>query len=463
MEYLTSIKEESNILKFRKRKQLNIGIIIFGIIFVYLIATVIMYITAPKITVYEVRQGSILKDNMYTGLVLRDEFVVNAEESGYLNYYAQDSSKAKVGSKVYILSDQPLQFESTATEDVVITKDFESSITTEIQKFHKSFQQEMFYEAYSLKNEIERQIGNLSADSKNEQINLLVNQSSAGIRIFNTSDDGIIGFTVDGMEVLTEETASLSDLDKTNYVKTQHTNNTMIQKGSPVYKVITDDKWSIMVELSEETAELLKEKQYVKINILKDNQLMWASFRMEEIEGRFVAYLSFQDSMIRYVNDRYLEFELILEDETGLKIPKSAETTKDFYVIPKQYITQGGNSSRDGILVRAQNDQGESIIEFRDVTIYYEENEFVYLDTNEFVSGTTVLLPDSNDTYILSGTKTLQGVYCINKGYAVFKQIHILCESDSYYIVEEGNAYGLSNYDHIALDSTGIKENDVVF
>ena len=28
--------------------------------------------------------------------------------------------------------------------------------------------------------------------------------------------------------------------------------------------------------------------------------------------------------MIRYVNDRYLDIELILEDETGLKIPKSA-------------------------------------------------------------------------------------------------------------------------------------------
>ena len=45
----------------------------------------------------------------------------------------------------------------------------------------------------------------------------------------------------------------------------------------------------------------------------------------------------------------------------------------------------------------------------------------------------------------------------------MFKQITILCESDTYYIVEEGNSYGLSNYDHIALDSSNIQENDVVF
>ena len=88
-------EKESNILEFKKKKQLNIGIIIFGIIFIYLIATIIMYITAPHITVYEVRQGSILKDNAYTGLAIRDEIVVEATESGYINYFAQDNSKVK--------------------------------------------------------------------------------------------------------------------------------------------------------------------------------------------------------------------------------------------------------------------------------------------------------------------------------------------------------------------------------
>ena len=67
------------------------------------------------------------------------------------------------------------------------------------------------------------------------------------------------------------------------------------------------------------------------------------------------------------------------------------------------------------------------------------------------------------ETYELKDTRSLKGVYCINKGYAVFKQIQILCESDEYYIIEEGNSFGLSNYDHIALDSSNIKENDVVF
>ena len=460
---MKSIKEESNILKFRKRRQLNIGIVIFGIIFIYLIATVIMYITAPRITVYEVRQGSILKDNAYTGLVLREEFVVNADESGYINYYAQDTSKVRVGSKVYILSEQPMNLDAVAVENLELSKETERAITLEVQKFNKNFKQEVFDDTYALKREVERKLSNLSIDSKADQINQLVNQSASGVRVFQTSDDGIVGFTMDGMESLTEDTVTVAHLDRTNYRKTEYTSNSMVQKGNPVFKIITSDEWSMVLELSDETAELLAEKKYVKVNLTKDNQFMWANIRLEEKEGHKLAYLSFQDSMVRYANERYLDIELILEDETGLKIPKTAETTKEFYVIPKTYITQGGNSSKDGILVQSTNEQGSKITEFRNVTIYFEEDEFVYLDPSEFEDGTVILLPDSNDTYTMSAKKTLNGVYCINKGYAVFKQIHILCESDSYYIVEEGNAYGLSNYDHIALDSTGIKENDVVF
>ena len=460
---MKSIKEESNILKFRKRRQLNIGIVIFGIIFIYLIATVIMYITAPRITVYEVRQGSILKDNAYTGLVLREEFVVNADESGYINYYAQDTSKVRVGSKVYILSEQPMNLDAVAVENLELSKETERAITLEVQKFNKNFKQEVFDDTYALKREVERKLSNLSIDSKADQINQLVNQSASGVRVFQTSDDGIVGFTMDGMESLTEDTVTVAHLDRTNYRKTEYTSNSMVQKGNPVFKIITSDEWSMVLELSDETAELLAEKKYVKVNLTKDNQFMWANIRLEEKEGHKLAYLSFQDSMVRYANERYLDIELILEDETGLKIPKTAETTKEFYVIPKTYITQGGNSSKDGILVQSTNEQGSKITEFRNVTIYFEEDEFVYLDPSEFEDGTVILLPDSNDTYTMSAKKTLNGVYCINKGYAVFKQIHILCESDSYYIVEEGNAYGLSNYDHIALDSTRIKENDVVF
>ena len=97
------------------------------------------------------------------------------------------------------------------------------------------------------------------------------------------------------------------------------------------------------------------------------------------------------------------------------------------------------------------------------VNVYYEDDEVAYLDPNVFGKNDVLVKPDSNETYPLKEKKQLRGVYNVNKGYAVFKQIQVLCESDEYYIVEEGSSFGLSNYDHIALDGSSVKENDVVF
>ena len=53
-------------------------------------------------------------------------------------------------------------------------------------------------------------------------------------------------------------------------------------------------------------------------------------------------------------------------------------------------------------------------------------------------------------------------VYNINKGYAVFKQIDILYQNEEYSILKKGTDYGISLYDHIALEGDSIEENDLV-
>ena len=75
-------KNLTNIQTYRKRPYLNIGNAIFGIIFIYLIVTVFTYITNKHVSVYEVREGSILKDRAYTGLAIREETVVSCTGKG---------------------------------------------------------------------------------------------------------------------------------------------------------------------------------------------------------------------------------------------------------------------------------------------------------------------------------------------------------------------------------------------
>ena len=271
--------QESNILKFRKRRHMNIGIIIFGIIFIYLIATIVMYLTAPHVTVYEVRQGSILKDTAYTGLAIRDEIVVQADADGYLNYYVPDGSKVKNGSKVYTLSNQELSFaEDTAENEISLTSEEQRSIMLKIQQFQHDYQDTNFSDTYRIKEELGDSLRSLCNQSKSDQLEaFLAQEGQMGISVYKAARDGIVVYATDGMENLTVETATLADLDKSGYQKTEYANNAQIRSGEAVYKIVTSDTWTLMLELTEETAGVLQDKKYVKVNFTKDDQMVSAT------------------------------------------------------------------------------------------------------------------------------------------------------------------------------------------
>ena len=78
-------------------------------------------------------------------------------------------------------------------------------------------------------------------------------------------------------------------------------------------------------------------------------------------------------------------------------------------------------------------------------------------------AGDVIAKTDSTKTYTIGNdVDKLTGVYNINKGYAVFKQINILTKNEDYAIIETKTTYGISLYDHIALDGSKVKENQLV-
>ena len=165
--------------------------------------------------------------------------------------------------------------------------------------------------------------------------------------------------------------------------------------------------------------------------------------------------------MVRYANDRFIDVELVMSEKTGLKIPQSAITSKEFFTIPKEYFTVGGDSSTPGLMIKHTVD-GENTVKLVNPTLYYETEDYYYVDSEDVSEGDIVLMSDSQSTYQIGTDKgSLIGVYNINKGYAVFKQINIIYENEEYAIVETKTSYGISLYDHIALDASEIKENQL--
>lgn len=101
-----------------------------------------------------------------------------------------------------------------------------------------------------------------------------------------------------------------------------------------------------------------------------------------------------------------MELKLLLTDTTGLKIPNSAITTKEFLIVPKDYVTKGGDSDRDGLLMERTLKDGATVTEFVPATLFYATEKYYYIDSGEIQQGDVAVRPDSNERYTLREQKS---------------------------------------------------------
>ena len=250
--------------------------------------------------------------------------------------------------------------------------------------------------------------------------------------------------------------------DESTYEKQQLVNNNLVKAGDPVYKLCTSEEWSIIIKEDDpEKVQQLVDLEYVKVRFIKNQYESWGKVTTyTNPDGDSFVKLTFNNSMVTFCRDRFLNVELITEDESGLKIPNSSIVNKSFYLIPKSYLIRNNDNST-GVLKVKYDEQGNETSEFVNVSVYSENDTQYYLDTDILRSGDQLILTDSNQRYTISQMDTLIGVYNINKGYADFREISILYKNDEYAIVKSNTIYGLNVYDYIVLDSSTIDDNNV--
>lgn len=462
------LSENKKIVKYRKPLNINIGVIIFIIIFIYLVFNVFSYMTTTHISVYEVQQGTMAENNVYKGLILREEQVYYANYTGAVNFYVKEASRVSANNLIYSIDEngdisQKIQ---EASQDVSVLESSDlSEIEDSIFDFQTAYDAQSFYNVYSFKEEIDSALNEaLSLQALNSLSDYTASaQDSNTFHLISTDQPGIVVYYSDGYEEVTTETFTTDMFDEASYNRTSSQNSLSVDSGSPIYKLITSEDWNIVIPIPQEVADELAEDDTLQLRFVKDDKKTYATYTIQQRDGQNYLILSLRNSMIRYAKDRYIEVEILLTEETGLKIPNSAITEKEFYTVPIEYFMKGGDSSEDGLLVQRESKDGKTITEFVAPTIYYETEEYYYIDSEYVSSDDIILKPDSTSTYkVGSNTAVLKGVYNINKGYAVFKQIDILYQNEEYTIVETGTTYGIALYDHIALDGTKIHENELI-
>lgn len=455
--------------KIRSVFSLNIGTMLFGVLFIYMLFSLVLYLTSSNIESYLVIAGPLSRNETYTGLAIRTETVCKADTSGYVSYYAREGSKINANGVVYGISSSQKTDASTdlSAEDL-------SAIRSQMLSFSKGFNASKFNNTYSFKYNLEGSILQYAGVSGASSDSGVINYGGQTLR--KADQDGIILYATDGYENKTVDTLTEEDFDQNAYHETDLKTHGSVSVGDSIYTLISDEKWSLMIPLSEKQAVKLADRTVVRVKFLKDDMTQSGDFSIVQIDGSKYGRIDFNKGLIRYASDRFLEIELVTNTVTGLKIPLSSIVTKEFYQIPSDYATTNEDSQETGFMVLTKDKSGNEVRTFVSPSIYAkiededqkkedesEQKYIYYVDKKSFKEGDVIISEKNKSRYVVSDVDVLEGVYCINQGYAVFRRIEILDQNEEYAIVAKSTAYGLARYDHIVRNADKVDEEEILY
>lgn len=462
---------KNKIKKYRKPLNLNIGMIIFGVVFVYVVVCIFMYFQTSHIVRYEVKEGSLATNNIYRGVILRDEKVVSTEAAGYINYYAREGERVAKDDLVYTIDETGRlseYIEDLSLGENTLSKKELAEFRSEIVNYIHGFDRKNYESIYDFKNSLKNTVLKLANVNMLQGINDMNGTSGVTniVNFCNAPETGIVAYWTDGYEDLTAADVTEAVFDEKNYAKNQFLGNQLAEAGTAAYKLSTNESWSVVIPIAADRGAQLQEEGYVKVRFLKNQYESWGSVKLlNNTDGQTYLQLSFTNSMVTFISDRFLDIELIIYDETGLKIPNSSIVQKEFFLIPEDYVTLGGENGVSGVIRQCYLEDGTISSEFLETDVYNYDSEAkeYYLDISILNTGDILYKTDSQETYTVSRRATLIGVYNMNKGYADFKQINILYQNDEYAIVKANTRYGLNVYDYIVLNAEAVSDDQFIY
>lgn len=449
--------------------KISFGFILFSIILIYMIIRIAISAGDHDLSIFQVEESSYDTDFTATGIAIRNERLEYSSTSGYVCYYIRDGEKVSKNSNVYSIDETGSMYDAlydvqNNNKDLMSDKEF-NDISDQIQLFKAGFSASTFSDIYDFKYSIYNKVLELYEELALEQLTSNPSFDST-FKSYKSTSSGIVTYYQDGFEDLDVSIINADTFDKTKYNKQTLKTGDIISSGSPVYKIIDDETWRIAVRLTQEEYKKISASEYVRFTINDSGRKLTAKYDTIEQDDEYFIVIRLDKYMAQYINERYLDIHFIFSETTGLKIPNSAITEKDVYIVPIEFLTGGSGSTKEQFFnQKILTETGEVSVQQISPVIYFTDERFCYVEPAGIDSDAVFIANDTNETFSLTtaATHKLKGVFCVTQGTAQFKRINIMVEGDDYSIVEPGISYGISAYDRIVLIATDVKENQVIY
>lgn len=465
------------------RRSINPGVVVFALILIYLLYSLLRYATQKQVVPYLVRTGSLQENQVYEGLCLRGEEVVDADTAGYINYYYREKERLGTNDLACTIDSSGTitdEIQSEETEGTLFDDSDYVSLQQDIQTFTESFTPSSFDDVYDFKSSMDSSLQRITNSKVLSGIDSL--SSTSSLSRMTTDNTGYIVYSMDGYEEKTFDTLTAADFNSASYDSqvTSRGNNDLVSAGDFAYKLETDEDWSVAIQLgSEDEANALQSyldanSNAVLVRFLNTQQEIYATVTIRnDTDGNYFADLAFTNSMLIYCTDRFVDIKLMTDQMSGLKIPVSALVDGEFFTVPAAYVTTGTDDQLQ-VQVKTVNENGDETTLTQAVNPYgtgiqkdddgndIDGSDFYYISEDELSKGDVLVSSSGSDTYTVGDTASLQGVYNINEGYADFTEVTVIKQNDEYAIVQPNDTYGLREYDYIVLDATTMTPGEFV-
>lgn len=450
-------KKKTKVLRL---KQFNIVHLIFFLFFVYMVVIVGKYIAKEDIKVCEVTEGSLTKNHNYTGLILRTETLMYAEESGYIKCYLNDGDRVQKDGTVFALAKTEDALNAADSGENSITEEQYRSLRKYLNSFTTRYGGQNYTDVYTFKDQLMTTLYGMEQQEAEE------NEQSA-LSMQKAEKSGVLYFTMDGLESLQADQITRNTMEKITFSSTRMLTGDMVEAGQAVCKIISDETWDILIPITEEDAISYADQTKAKLYFDDIDTVVTADIEIyKDADGADLARFTLNDYVSSYAAERFVSFQLMKDITSGLKVPKTSVVSNELYVVPIEYAY---TKKKVGFAQKKSHFKEESV-EMLTPSITYKDDQYYYIEESEIDSGTILLKMDENGNVLTDAPefqvqekKILQGVYNVNKGYAVFEVVEVLEQNESYCIIKGGTTYGLAVYDHIVLNASTVDEDDLLY
>ncbi len=469
-----------------KKRQFQWIYLVFAGVLIYLFVQVVRFANNDDIALFEVKTKETMNANrQYTGMITREEYVYTAEHDGYINFYITNGQKSAGGATVYTIDetgDYSQLLIAASNDGADLTRESLLEIKSELTNFSASFDTMSFRDIYSMKDKIAVTV----MDALNDEAIRHLNESSANASFYrvNAQQSGFVVYVSDQYDGVEASELTSNDITRQNAATVVHKSGAEVSQGDFAYKLIKDDCFSIHFLLTEDDMNQFgKNLSYTEatrqqVYLEELHQTLTGDMYLELLADDVVAArIDFIAMGSNFLDNRFVDFELVKDEITGLKIPATAVTEKRFFMIPADYLVPASAGS-NAFYKEALDALGEVSVETVQARIYGTVTETVeteegkekqdtwyYVDCEDLALGDVLRKADSEEKYVLSKQVSLPGVYIANQGYTEFRQIDIVgtTADGEYNMIAPGVRYGVSPFDYIVIDASGVDEYQVLY